>query len=125
MNSQSSQNSADMVPECDSHWPIPSSSMASQSVHGSHTETLHSGSTYKKRQTNEAQQQQQQLDEAQFVQIATDAFVRELGIEDETMLKDKVQIREVPAGTYLMKEESHKVCHFLFTLYFYLHIDYI
>lgn len=125
MNSQSSQNSADMVPECDSHWPIPSSSMASQPVHGSHTEALHSGSTYKKRQTNEAQQQQQQLDEAQFVQIATDAFVRELGIEDETMLKDKVQIREVPAGTYLMKEESHKVCHFLFTLYFYLHIDYI
>ncbi|XP_011269087.1 neuropathy target esterase sws isoform X2 [Camponotus floridanus] len=105
------QNLADMVPECDSHWSIPPSSMASQSVHGSHTEASQSGNTYpgKKRQTNEtAQQQQQQLDEAQLVQIATDAFVRELGIEDETVLKDKVQIREVPAGTYLMKEESHK-----------------
>ncbi|XP_072751939.1 neuropathy target esterase sws isoform X2 [Anoplolepis gracilipes] len=110
-SSNSQQNSADMVPECDSHWPIPSSSMASQPMHGSHAEAFHSGSTYsgRKRQVNEsAQQQQQQLDEAQLVQIATDAFVRELGIEDETVLKDKVQIREVPVGTYLMKEESHK-----------------
>jgi lysophospholipid hydrolase len=103
-----------MVPECDSHWVTPPA--MSQSTHGSHPEASHSGSTYssKKRQTNEAQQQQQQLDEAQLVQIATDAFVRELGIEDETVLKDKVQIREVPAGTYLMKEESHKVCYFIF-----------
>ncbi|XP_011630259.1 neuropathy target esterase sws isoform X2 [Pogonomyrmex barbatus] len=101
-------NSPDMVPECDSHWPTPPTA---QSTHGSHPEVSHSGSTYssKKRQVNEAvQQQQQQLDETQLVQIATDAFVRELGIEDETVLKDKVQIREVPAGTYLMKEESHK-----------------
>lgn len=116
-----------MVPECDSHWPNPSSSIASQ-PQGSHTEASHSGSTYlgKKRQTSEgAQQQQQQLDEAHLVQIATDAFVRELGIEDETVLKDKVQIREVPVGTYLMKEESHKVCHFVHTFYFYLHIDYV
>ncbi|XP_025996643.1 neuropathy target esterase sws isoform X2 [Solenopsis invicta] len=102
------QSSAEMVPECDSHWVTPPP--MSQSIHGSHPEASHSGSTYssKKRQANEAQQQQQQLDEAQLVQIATDAFVRELGIEDETMLKDKVQMREVPAGTYLMKEESHK-----------------
>lgn len=105
-----------MVPECDSHWATPSVMAMSQSTHGSHPES-HSGSIYssKKRQLNEtAQQQQQQLDEAQLVQIATDAFVRELGIEDETVLKDKVQIKEVPAGTYLMKEESHKVCHFVF-----------
>lgn len=110
------QNSAEMVPECDSHWPTPLVAM-SQSTHGSHPESFYSGSTYsgKKRQVNEAAQQQQQpLDEAHLVQIATDAFVRELGIEDETVLKDKVQIREVPAGTYLMKEESHKVCHFKF-----------
>lgn len=109
------QSSAEMVPECDSHWPTPP--LMSQSTHGSHPESSYSGSTYssKKRQVNEAtqqQQQQQQLDEAHLVQIATDAFVHELGIEDETVLKDKVQIREVPAGTYLMKEESHKVCRF-------------
>lgn len=109
-----------MVPECDSHWPNPSSSITSQPMQGSHTETFHSGSTYlgKKRQTNEgAQQQQQQLDEEHLVQIATDAFVRELGIEDETVLKDKVQIREVPVGTYLMKEESHKVYHLVYFLF--------
>ncbi|XP_024886309.1 neuropathy target esterase sws isoform X2 [Temnothorax curvispinosus] len=105
------QGSVEMVPECDSHWATPPHAAMSQSTHGSHPESTHSGSTYsgKKRQVNEAaQQQQQQLDEAQLVQIATDAFVRELGIEDETVLKDKVEIREVPAGTYLMKEESHK-----------------
>ncbi|XP_077258854.1 patatin like phospholipase domain containing sws isoform X2 [Temnothorax americanus] len=105
------QSSAEMVPECDSHWATPPHAAMSQSTHGSHPESTHSGSTYsgKKRQVNEAaQQQQQQLDEAQLIQIATDAFVRELGIEDETVLKDKVEIREVPAGTYLMKEESHK-----------------
>lgn len=99
-----------MVPECDSHWPTSSPMTAPQP----HQELSHNpGSIYssKKRQTNETTQQQQQLDEAQLIQIATDAFVRELGIEDETVLKDKVQIREVPAGTYLMKEESHKVCH--------------
>ncbi|KAL6441217.1 hypothetical protein ACFW04_003479 [Cataglyphis niger] len=109
LNSQLNQSSADMA-ECDSHWPNPSSSIASQ-PQASHAEASHSGSTYlgKKRQSSEgAQQQQQQLDETHLVQIATDAFVRELGLEDETVLKDKVQIREVPVGTYLMKEESHK-----------------
>lgn len=112
-----------MVPECDSHWTTPPPTAMSQSTYGSHPEASHSGSTYssKKRQSNEAaQQQQQQLDEAQLVQIASDAFVRELGIEDETVLKDKVQIREVPAGTYLMKEESHKVCYFAFVALCYM-----
>ncbi|XP_011140615.1 neuropathy target esterase sws isoform X3 [Harpegnathos saltator] len=108
--SQISQNSVDMVPECDSHWPNLSPTATSQPVQGSHSESVHVGSAYpsRKRSTNEAVQPQQQLDESQLVQIATDAFVHELGIEDETVLKDKVQIREVPAGTYLMKEESHK-----------------
>lgn len=109
-NVQSGQNS-DMVPECDSHWPTSSPTTAPQS----HQEVSHNtASIYssRKRHSNEmTQQQQQQLDEAQLIQIATEAFVRELGIEDETVLKDKVQMREVPAGTYLMKEESHKVCH--------------
>lgn len=118
-SSQLSQNSADMVPECDSHWPN-SSPTTSQAVQGSHPETTHSGNVNpsRKRSTNEAMQPQQQLDESQLVQIATDAFVQELGIEDETLLKDRVQIREVPAGTYLMKEESHKVCRLVCTLLF-------
>ncbi|XP_034233651.1 neuropathy target esterase sws isoform X1 [Thrips palmi] len=46
---------------------------------------------------------------AEQVQLATEAFVRELGLEDDALLRDgKVELREVPAGTYLMKEESHK-----------------
>ncbi|XP_018378031.1 PREDICTED: neuropathy target esterase sws isoform X3 [Trachymyrmex cornetzi] len=107
-NVQASPNSPEMVPECDSHWATSPLVAMPQFTHGSHSEASHSYSN-KKRQVNEAtQQQQQQLDEAQLVQIATDAFVHELGIEDEDMLKDKVQIREVPAGTHLMKEESHK-----------------
>lgn len=40
---------------------------------------------------------------------AVDAFVKELGLENDSLLKDKVEIREVPSGTYLMQEESHKV----------------
>lgn len=109
---QLDQNLAEMVPECDSHWPNSPPTMTSQSAPSSHTEAAHSGSGHsaRKRSTNEMIQQQQ-LDESHLVQIATEAFVRELGIEDETVLKDKVQIREVPAGTYLMKEESHKVLH--------------
>ncbi|XP_012287845.1 neuropathy target esterase sws isoform X3 [Orussus abietinus] len=103
------QNAPDMVPECDSHWPYPTAMNLQQSLHSEPPDITSSGSTYvRKRSTNEGLQQQQ-LDEAQFVQIATEAFVRELGLEDESVLKDgKVQIREVPAGTYLMKEESHK-----------------
>ncbi|XP_018347988.1 PREDICTED: neuropathy target esterase sws isoform X2 [Trachymyrmex septentrionalis] len=105
-NIQASQNSPEMVPECDSHWATSPLIAMPQFTHGSHSEASHSYSS-KKRQVNETTQQQQ-LDEAQLVQIATDAFVHELGIEDENVLKDKVQIREVPAGTHLMKEESHK-----------------
>jgi len=104
-----------MVPECDSHWATSPLIAMPQFTHGSHSEASHSYSS-KKRQVNETTQQQQ-LDEAQLVQIATDAFVHELGIEDENVLKDKVQIREVPAGTHLMKEESHKVCHLIFIKY--------
>ncbi|XP_071856002.1 patatin like phospholipase domain containing sws isoform X3 [Bombus fervidus] len=104
---QSGQNTADMVPECDSHWPN-SSPITSQQV--SQPDVIHTGNSHpnKKRSTT-TEPIPQQLDEAQLVQMATEAFVRELGLEDDSILKDgKVQIREVPAGTYLMKEESHK-----------------
>lgn len=49
-------------------------------------------------------------DEETLIKIATEAFVRELGLDDESLLQGgKVEMREVPAGTYLMKEDSHKV----------------
>ncbi|XP_021934163.1 neuropathy target esterase sws isoform X4 [Zootermopsis nevadensis] len=48
------------------------------------------------------------VDEETLIRIATETFVKELGLEDDTVLGGKVEIREVPTGTYLMKEESHK-----------------
>lgn len=41
--------------------------------------------------------------------MATDGFVREMGLEDDSILQGKVQFRELPSGTHLMKEESNKV----------------
>ncbi|XP_031849503.1 patatin like phospholipase domain containing sws isoform X1 [Nomia melanderi] len=104
---QSDQSMAEMVPECDSHWPNSSPMMPQQR---SQPDVVHTGNSHRtKKRSTTAEPVQQQLDEAHFVQIATEAFVRELGLDDDTVLKDgKVQIREVPAGTYLMKEESHK-----------------
>ncbi|XP_076387218.1 patatin like phospholipase domain containing sws isoform X3 [Megachile rotundata] len=111
---QSGQNTADMVPECDSHWPNSSPITPQQSFqgsqHGSQPDVIHTGNSHpNKKRSTVIEPIQQQLDDAHLVQIATEAFVRELGLEDDSILKDgKVQIREVPAGTYLMKEESHK-----------------
>ena len=105
-----------MVPESDSHWPSSAASNQTSSQPSSHPGEMsdgggggtHSTSASRKHSKNEGVQQP--LDEAQVVQIATEAFVKELGLEDDSLLKEgKVQIREVPAGTYLMKEESHKV----------------
>ncbi|XP_054270974.1 neuropathy target esterase sws isoform X2 [Macrosteles quadrilineatus] len=54
-------------------------------------------------------QQVDNYDEETLIRIATDAFVRELGLQDDTLLQGgKIEMREVPAGTYLMKEDSHK-----------------
>lgn len=50
------------------------------------------------------------LDEESMIQIATEAFVRGLGLNDESVLTGKVEYREVAAGTYLMKEDSNRVC---------------
>ncbi|XP_059481709.1 neuropathy target esterase sws isoform X2 [Neocloeon triangulifer] len=48
-------------------------------------------------------------DEDTLIQIATAAFVRELGLEDSKVLDGgKVELRDVSAGTHLMKEDSHK-----------------
>uniref|UniRef100_V9IBX3 Neuropathy target esterase sws n=1 Tax=Apis cerana TaxID=7461 RepID=V9IBX3_APICE len=107
LSSQSGQNTADMVPECDSHWPNTSPITSQQ---GSQPDVVHTGNSHSnKKRSITTEPIQQQLDEAHLVQIATEAFIRELGLEDDSILKDgKVQIREVPSGTYLMKEESHK-----------------
>nr|CAD7460760.1 unnamed protein product [Timema tahoe] len=49
------------------------------------------------------------MDEQTLIDLAREAFVRELGLEDDTILQGgRVEIREVPTGTYLMKEESNK-----------------
>ncbi|XP_046752586.1 neuropathy target esterase sws isoform X2 [Diprion similis] len=104
-----SQNTPDMVPECDPHSPtLPMTNL--QNSQGATPDLMHSGSgsTNRKRSTYDASHQQP-MDEQHLIQLATDAFVRELGLEDDTILKDgKVQIREIPGGTYVMKEESHK-----------------
>jgi lysophospholipid hydrolase len=49
------------------------------------------------------------VDEDTLIEIAIEAFVKELGLDDDIMLKGKLEIREVAAGTYLMKEDSNKV----------------
>lgn len=41
--------------------------------------------------------------------MATEGFVREMGLKDDSILLGKVQFRELPSGTHLMKEESNKV----------------
>ncbi|CAB0032675.1 unnamed protein product [Trichogramma brassicae] len=117
-SSMLSQHTPDMVPESDSHWPNSATSNPSPANQSAEPPTefisagsgggLHSGSSSRKHSKME-QQSQTPLDEATIVQMATEAFVKELGLEDDSLLKDgKVLIREVPAGTYLMKEESHK-----------------
>ncbi|XP_069366010.1 neuropathy target esterase sws isoform X11 [Maniola hyperantus] len=60
------------------------------------------GSSFKKHNNTD------NLDEQALIQIATDAFVKELGLENDEILKGTVQVRDLPAGTYIMKEESHK-----------------
>lgn len=49
------------------------------------------------------------MDEQALTQLATEAFVRELGLDNDFIIQGKIQLREVQAGTYLMKEESNKV----------------
>ncbi|CAH1994196.1 unnamed protein product [Acanthoscelides obtectus] len=48
------------------------------------------------------------IEEDDLIELATEAFAKELGLEDISILEDRVEIREVSAGTYLMKEDSNK-----------------
>lgn len=52
------------------------------------------------------------VDEDMLIEMATEAFVKELGLEDDSMLKGNIEIKEIAAGTYLMKEDSNKVTFF-------------
>lgn len=48
--------------------------------------------------------------EEDLIRIAHEVFVTELGLSDEDEeIQLNLEIREVSAGTYLMKEDSHKV----------------
>nr|CAH7756569.1 unnamed protein product [Callosobruchus chinensis] len=48
------------------------------------------------------------VEEDDLIDLATEAFARELGLEDISILEGKIEVREVSAGTYLMKEDSNK-----------------
>ncbi|CAG7837535.1 unnamed protein product [Allacma fusca] len=46
------------------------------------------------------------MDEA--MSTAIEAFRMNLGLEDDTLVKDIIHIRDIPAGAYLTKEDSHQ-----------------
>ncbi|XP_063633311.1 neuropathy target esterase sws isoform X3 [Cydia splendana] len=60
------------------------------------------GSSFKRTNTDN-------MDEQALIRIATEAFIKELGLENDQLLQGAVQVRDLPAGTYIMKEESHKL----------------
>ncbi|XP_044761139.1 neuropathy target esterase sws isoform X1 [Coccinella septempunctata] len=43
-----------------------------------------------------------------LINIATEAFIKELGLSDDKKLVGKIEIREITAGTFLVKEDSNK-----------------
>uniref|UniRef100_A0A1B6E580 Neuropathy target esterase sws n=1 Tax=Clastoptera arizonana TaxID=38151 RepID=A0A1B6E580_9HEMI len=60
-------------------------------------------------QTKRNKHLSENYDEETLINMATEAFTQELGLDDVNILRGgKVEIREVPSGTYLMKEDSHK-----------------
>lgn len=44
-----------------------------------------------------------------LMKLAKAAFLRELNLQDESILEGKIEIKDVPTGTYLMRQDSHKV----------------
>ncbi|XP_013167053.1 PREDICTED: neuropathy target esterase sws isoform X2 [Papilio xuthus] len=86
----------DMVPDLTSNTPQQQPDVQPTSSYKSKE-----GSSFKKHNTDN-------LDEQALIQIATEAFVKELGLESDNLLRGNVQVRDLPAGTYIMKEESHK-----------------
>ncbi|XP_060810636.1 neuropathy target esterase sws isoform X3 [Amyelois transitella] len=97
INIQGRRQRPDMVPDITSNTPQQPDVQPTSSLQRSKE-----GSSFKKRDANE------NLDEQALIQIATEAFVKELGLESDNLLCGHVQVRDLPAGTYIMKEESHK-----------------
>ncbi|XP_024083755.1 neuropathy target esterase sws isoform X1 [Cimex lectularius] len=49
------------------------------------------------------------VDEQSLIKLASEAFIKELGLEEDTrLLDDRVEIRHLASGMPLMQEESHK-----------------
>lgn len=59
--------------------------------------------------TDEDDRRKQSRENSEYAALALEAFQQELRLDDDSVLQDKVEIREVSSGTFLMKEESHKV----------------
>lgn len=52
--------------------------------------------------------------EEDLIRMAQEVFISELGLAGDEAVDLNLEIREVSGGTYLMKEDSHKVqCVFL------------
>ncbi|GJQ73889.1 putative phospholipase B [Trypoxylus dichotomus] len=48
------------------------------------------------------------MDDNVLLNVATEAFVRDLGLDDDSILQGKIEVKEVATGTFLMKEDSIK-----------------
>ena len=60
------------------------------------------------RRRQQLQQQKDEKSHSQLLQGGIDGFVQLLGLEDDTLLKGQVEVRELHSGTYIMKEDSQK-----------------
>lgn len=57
-----------------------------------------------------SQQRGDEIDETEItISRAVEAFQKSLGLEDSSLLHDIISLREVPAGTYISKEDSTQV----------------
>ncbi|XP_024215702.1 neuropathy target esterase sws isoform X3 [Halyomorpha halys] len=56
------------------------------------------------------------LDSEVLKKLATEAFVRELGLEDSNMLEGNIDIKTVPPNTHLMRDDAHKDVALLYLL---------
>lgn len=99
INIQGRRQRPDMVPDITSNTPQQQPDVQQTS---STIQRPKEGSSFKQKHNTD------NLDEQALIQIATEAFVKELGLESDHVLRGNVQVRDLPAGTYIMKEESHK-----------------